>query len=80
MGWFTSSEEIVEENLVDSNGHVNNNIVIQEAKDTHQQLLVNDKLLWATYILVLAEVVKFGIYLFCSYKKTMKKRYANDRA
>lgn len=75
MGGTSSSEERTEEKLVDSNGQVNNNIVIQEAKDTHNQLLLNEKQLYATWILVGFEFIKLGIYIFSTYKKKLKKDY-----
>lgn len=75
MGFFGSSEERVEEKTVDSNGHVNNNIVIQEARDIHSQMLYNEKLLYATFILVVFEVIKLAIHLFNSYRKRIKKIY-----
>lgn len=78
MGIFGSSEERVEEKMVDLTGQVNNNIIIQEAKDTHSQLLLNTKLLYATYILVCAEIVKLSIYVYCSIKKNIKKRYLSN--
>lgn len=73
MGLFGSSEERIEEKVVDSTGQVNNNIVIQEAHDTHSQLLINEKLLWATYILIALEVIKLAVYLFTTYRKKLKK-------
>lgn len=79
MGIFGSSEERVEEKVVDSTGHVNNNIVIQEAKDTHSQVILNQKLLYATYILVCAEIIKLGVYIYCNIKKNLKKRYENKQ-
>lgn len=58
MGIFGSSEESNEMKTVDTNGNVNNNIVIQEASDTHRQMIMREKLLFATY--VLAEIIKLG--------------------
>lgn len=78
MGLFGSSEENVELKTIDTNGQVNNNIVIQEARDTHSQLLVNEKLLYATYALVGFELIKFGTYLFTTYRKKMKKMFQNN--
>lgn len=78
MGWFGSSEEETEMKTVDSNGNVNNNIIIQEARDTHSQMLLNERLLYATYILVGAEMIKLGIYLYHSFKKTLKKKYTGN--
>ena len=77
MGNHASSEE-TENKVVDTSGHVNNNVIIQEAKDTHTQLLVNEKLLLATYLLVGFEVIKIAIYVFAAYKKKMKKTYSNQ--
>lgn len=78
MGIFGSSEETNEEKTVDSTGHVNNNIVIQEARDTHSQMLINERMLWATYILVTAEVIKLGIYLFTQWRNAIRKKYSKS--
>lgn len=78
MGWFDSSEEVGDTKTVDTNGNVNNNIIIQEAADTHHNMLTSARLLYATYFLLGAEVIKLGIYLFNSYKKNIKKRYATQ--
>lgn len=75
MGWFGSSEENTEVKTVDSNGNINHNVIIQEARDTHDQMLINGKMLFATYILVIAELLKLAIYIFNSYRKTLKKKY-----
>lgn len=80
MGWFSSDEEEVEVKTVDSNGNINNNIILQEARDTHSQMMLNEKLLLATYALVFAEVVKLGIYLFHAFRRTIKKKYQRDNA
>lgn len=80
MGWFSSSEENFEEKTVDSTGHVNNNIIIQEAKDTHEQVLINEKMMLATYLLVFAEVVKLCIYLYTQWRSNIKKKYTPKRA
>lgn len=77
MGLWSSSEE-TDSKVVDTNGQVNNNVIIQEANDTHDQLLVNGKLLIATYILVAFEIIKILIYAFAAYKKKMKKTYRNN--
>lgn len=75
MGWFSSSEEINEEKLVDTNGNVNNNIIIQEAKDTHLQATLSEKLLFATYILITLETVKITICFYNMWRRQMKKKY-----
>lgn len=75
MGWFSSDEEETEVKTVNSNGNINNNIILQEARDTHSQMMINEKMLLATYALVLAEIVKLGIYLFHSLRKTLKRKY-----
>lgn len=78
MGIFGSSEENHDEKTIDSTGHVNTNIVIQEAGDIHEQLLQSAKLLNATYVLVFLELIKLGIYLFTSMKKSYKKKYGSS--
>lgn len=75
MGLFGDSVEEVNEKQIDSTGHVNTNIIIQEARDTHGQLLVSKQLLHATYILVGAEILKLCIYAFQSLRKMFKKKY-----
>lgn len=66
MGWlFGSSEETNEEKAIDSAGHVNNNIIIQEAQATMRLLsFLSEKLLVVTYILIGLEVVKVSIGLY----------------
>lgn len=76
MGGSQSSEPTFEEKTIDSAGNVNNNIVIQEAKDTHHQVQLNEKLLVATYILVFAEMMKLIIFVFSQWRNSMKKKYA----
>lgn len=78
MGIFGSSEEKTEEKTVDSTGHVNNNIVIQEAADTHQQLIVNEKLFYITSLLVIFEIIKLGVFIFSGYKRRLKKMYGKN--
>lgn len=71
MGIFGSSEEVSDENTVDSIGHVNNNIVIQEARNTHTQMIIYEKML-STYVLVTAEMIKLGIYLITQWRSISK--------
>lgn len=78
MGIFGSSEESIESKTVDSNGQVNNNIIIQEARDTHSQMVLSEKLLFGTYILIGLEIVKI---IFCSisaYRRYIKKKYQDQ--
>lgn len=78
MGIFGSSEESVENKVVESSGHVNNNIIIQEAKDTHSQMILSEKLLFGTYILIGLEFFKIGICLFSAYRRCIKKKYQSS--
>lgn len=75
MGWFGSEEQVSESKTVDSVGHVNTNIVIQEAADTHSSMIISEKLLFATYLLVGAEILKLGLYATQSIRRYFKKRY-----
>lgn len=77
--WFSSAESKSEEKMVDTNGQVNNNIIIQEAHDTHAQVLINEKLLLATYVLCLIEIFKVVLYLISAYKKHVKKQYEQSQ-
>lgn len=80
MGWFTSSEEVTDEKMIDTNGNVNNNIIIQEAQDMHTQANLSHKLLFATYVLVIIELAKLIICGYSAWKRTMKKRYQPNQA
>lgn len=75
MGIFGSSEETIETKTVDSNGQVNNNIIIQEARDTHSQMVLSEKLLTGTYILIGLEIVKIIICSISAYRRHIKKKY-----
>lgn len=75
MGFFGSSEEETDTKIVDSNGQVNNNIVIQEAKDVHKQMLSSEYLVIASYFLCFAEIVKIVIYIYTSHQRRMKRKY-----
>lgn len=75
MGIFGSSEESTEIKSIDTNGQVNNNIIVQEAKDTYSQLLISEKLITGTYVLIALETIKIAICLFSAYRRHMKKRY-----
>lgn len=77
MGWFSSSEEegSVEQKSVDSNGHVNNNIVIQGAKDIHQTSQTSEMLLLSAYFLCAMEIIKLMLYFYTNYTKKLKRRY-----
>lgn len=75
MGIFGSSEETIENKAIDTNGQVNNNIIIREANDTHSQMILSEKLLIGTYVLIGLEAVKIGICLFSAYRRHVKKKY-----
>lgn len=78
MGWFSSDEQKIDETLVESTGHVNTNVIIQEANDTHTQALLSEKLLVATYVLVALETIKLGICCYNMWKRQIKKKYNNN--
>lgn len=79
MGGSDSKEESKEENSIDSQGHVNNNVIIQEAADTHTQVGLNERLLIATYILVFAEMSKLAIYIYTQWRRNLKKKYDKNQ-
>lgn len=76
MGWFGSSEEETEIKNVDTTGQVNNNVVIQNARDNHHQVLLDEKILFATHLLVAMKVLEMLIYAFHSLRKAFKRRYS----
>lgn len=79
MGFFFGSEEQqIEEKAIDSTGHVNTNIIVQEARDTHHQMVISQQLLNTTYALVIIETIKLCLCLFNAYKKKIKKTYRNN--
>lgn len=80
MGSSESTEQKFEEKAVDTMGHVNNNIIIQEAKDTHQQMLTNERLLFATYMLIVFEIIKLVIYMYTQCRGKLKKKYAANKS
>lgn len=75
MGWFSSDEQNVDEKFVDSTGHVNTNIIIQEANDTHTQAMLSEKLLVATYVLVAIETIKLTICCYNMWKRKITKKF-----
>lgn len=76
MGIFGSSEESIETKTIDSNGQVNNNIIVQEARDTHSQMMLSEKLLTGTYILICLEIIKVVICSVSAYRRHIKKKYS----
>lgn len=79
MGGSSSSEESNENRMVDSMGQVNNNVIVQAVHDTHATVQLNERMLQVAYTLVAIETIKLLLYLFCAYKKTLKKRYREGR-
>lgn len=77
--WFSSEEVKIEEKAVDSNGVVNNNIIIQEARDTHTQVVLNERLLMATYFLCFMECIRLILIILSAYKKSVKKRFSAEK-
>lgn len=80
MGIFGSSEENIEQKTIDTSGHVNNNVVLlQEAKDNHEQVILSQKLFYVSCLLVLFEIIKLVIFIFSSYKKKLKKAIGGNK-
>lgn len=73
MGLFGSSEE-----RINSAGHVNTNVIIQEARDTHTQMLYGEKMYYLTLALVGFGTVKLAVFLFNAYTGRIKKLYNRD--
>lgn len=79
MGWLfgdTKEDNKTEIKEIDTNGNVNNNIILrQEAADTHSTMILGERMVIATYLLVGAEILKLGIYIFHMIRKNLKKKY-----
>lgn len=75
MGWFGSSEERDESKLVDTNGQVNNNVIIQEARDVHDSRRSNEQMVMLMYFMCGLEIVKCAMYIYCKFVRKMKKKY-----
>lgn len=82
MGIFGSSEENLESKTVDTTGNVNNNIVLmqQEARDTHDQMILNQKIFYTSCLLVMFETIKLVVYVISSYKKKLKKTIGANKS
>lgn len=75
MGLWESKEE---EKMIDTNGQVNNNIVIQEAADIHDQAKTSERILFVMYFTCILEIIKIGIFIYSCFIKKMKKKYGNS--
>lgn len=79
MGIFGSSEEKVDQKTVESTGHVNNNVVIQQqARDVHTAAELNVKMLYTMYFMCAVELFKIGTYIYVKFRKNLKKKYENQ--
>lgn len=73
MGWFGDSNE--DTKTVDSNGEVNNNVVIQERVD-----VFSAEITWMLGLLCILKLLEFGSYLYINHKRSMKKKYLGQPA
>lgn len=79
MGIFGgSSEEINNQKQIDATGNINNNVIIQEAHDVHEQLKLNEKVVNLMYAMCALEIIKFGMYIYCKFIRKMKKKYSGN--
>lgn len=75
---FSSEEVKVDEKLIDTNGQVNNNIIIGKAKDTHECMLLDQKIFIILCLLFFVEIIKLAVQIVVAYNKFIKKKYNND--
>lgn len=71
MGGSESKEEI---KTVDTNGNVNNNIVIQDPVSIH-----NQELMILMYIVCTIKIIEFTYVMYKEFLKKLKKRYVNNQ-
>lgn len=69
MGSTESKEEV---KTVDSNGMVNNNIVIQDQVKIH-----NNEIIILLYIICVIKVFEFIVFMYKFHTKSLKKKYVN---
>lgn len=65
-----SSPSQHETKTIESTGHVNNNLVIQETEDVYSMEIVI-----LLSVLCILKILEIGIYLYTKYKQQMKKKY-----
>lgn len=79
MGIFGDSSEENNVKTIDTNGQVNNNIIIREADDIHEQLKLNQTAVTLMYVTCVVQLLKFGMYIYCKFVGKMKKKYSSDQ-
>lgn len=67
MGWF-SSEEV--DKTVDTTGTVNNNVIVSDTVDVH-----NDHIVTILYVLAILKIIEMLYVIFKVYNKQNKKKY-----
>lgn len=70
MGSSESKEEI---KAVDTNGNVNNNVVIHEPVPIH-----NAEMMVLLYILCIVKIIQFIFFVYTYHVKRLKKRYTKS--
>lgn len=65
-----SSPSQHETKTIESTGHVNNNVVIQETEDIYSMEIV---ILLA--LLCVLKILEFGSFLYTKYRQQLKKKY-----
>lgn len=76
IGILSSSEKNVENKVVDIMVNINNSIGLtqqEKARDTHNRVILNQKIYIASCLMVLVEVVKLTVFATFSLKKKLKK-------
>lgn len=60
---------------VDSNGQVNNNVIIQ---DSVQLQIHNAEILYLLYTITVIKILEFIVFVYNSHAKRMKRKYNNQ--
>lgn len=68
MGQTQSSSKEIE-----SDGEVNNNVVINEPKNNG-----NSQVLLVLWIICALKIIEFALYIYNRHQKSLKKRYTNN--
>lgn len=69
-----SSESKEESKVIDSNGQVNNNIVLTESVD-----IKNLEIVVLLYIICIVKFLEFIVFVYKCHQKHIKKKYRNQQ-
>lgn len=79
MGWFgsASNEETKSESKsIDTNGAINNNLILRDEDQTYN--VYSQELIILIGILVVLRIIEFGYFMYSKFRGALKKKYSNN--